>query len=69
MAAEAWHGPRSDGLLVLHHDDDPLNPTPENLRYGTPAENAADARRNRTKTKTGTVPVEEETLASTALGA
>jgi hypothetical protein len=58
--AEVWHGPRPDGLPAPHHDDDPLNPTPENLRYGTPAESAGQARRNRTKTKTGTVPVEEE---------
>ena len=47
MVAEAWHGPRPSGLLVLHHDDDPENPDAENLRYGSHAENAADRRRNR----------------------
>jgi hypothetical protein len=44
---EAWHGPRPDGLLALHYDDDPDNPSAENIRWGTPAENAADAKRNR----------------------
>jgi len=53
IVAEAWHGPRPEGLLVLHHDDDPLNPRAENLRWGSPKENAADARRNRIKTKAG----------------
>lgn len=56
LVAEAWHGPRPDGLLALHADDVPENCTAENLAWGTPAENAADARRNRTKTTTGTEP-------------
>ena len=43
-------------LLVLHHDDDPLNPHAENLRYGDYADKA-DRARNRAKTSTGTVPV------------
>jgi hypothetical protein len=47
LVAAAWHGPRPDGALVLHHDDDPLNPTAINLRYGDHAENAADRIRNR----------------------
>jgi HNH endonuclease len=47
LVAEAWHGPRPDGAPVLHHDDDPLNPEADNLRFGSHAENAADARRNR----------------------
>jgi hypothetical protein len=46
LVAEAWHGPRPDGLLVLHHDDDPENPAPENLRYGDYVDNAADRKRN-----------------------
>jgi hypothetical protein len=47
MVAEAWHGPRPAGLLVLHADDDPDRPHADNLRYGTRADNAADAKRNR----------------------
>ncbi len=46
MVAEAWHGPRPDGLLVVHYYDDPDHPAATNLRYGTHAENAADTRRN-----------------------
>jgi hypothetical protein len=48
MVAEAWHGARPEGALVLHHDDDPDHPHADNLRYGTHADNAADARRNKT---------------------
>jgi hypothetical protein len=47
LVAEAFHGLRPRGLLVLHYDDDPNNPTSANLRFGTAAENAADRRRNR----------------------
>jgi hypothetical protein len=46
LVAEAFHGPRPDGCHALHWDDDPLNPHATNLRWGTPAENAADRRRN-----------------------
>jgi hypothetical protein len=35
LVAEAWHGPRPDGLLVLHYDDDPDNPSAENIQWGT----------------------------------
>lgn len=49
MVAGAWHGPRPDGALVLHYDDDPDNPTAENLRYGDHAENFADRQRNHRK--------------------
>jgi hypothetical protein len=47
LVAEAFIGPRPHGQLVLHGDDDPLNPDARNLRFGSHAENAADARRNR----------------------
>jgi hypothetical protein len=47
FVAEAWHGARPEGALVLHYDDDPENPTATNLRYGSHAENAADRERNR----------------------
>jgi hypothetical protein len=32
--------------MVLHADDDPDHLDLENLRWGTPVENAADAKRN-----------------------
>jgi hypothetical protein len=47
MVCEGFNGPRPEGQLVLHGDDDPLNPNADNLRFGTHAENAADVRRNR----------------------
>ncbi|OBF33264.1 hypothetical protein A5724_19540 [Mycobacterium sp. ACS1612] len=46
LVAEAWHGPRPDGAQALHWDDDPDNPNAANIRWGTPAENAADVKRN-----------------------
>lgn len=46
LVCEAWHGPRPQGMWCLHRDDDPLNNTPENLYWGTPAENYADAKRH-----------------------
>ncbi len=44
----AWHGPPpfEGGALVLHSDDVPTHNTPGNLRWGTHADNAADAKRN-----------------------
>ena len=41
--AEAFIGPRPEGLYVLHGDGDPLNNYVGNLRYGTPSENNLDA--------------------------
>lgn len=58
LVAEAWHGPRPDGALALHHDDDPDNPDARNLRWGSHADNAEDARRNRKSLRhniTGTI--------------
>lgn len=46
LVAVAFIGPRPDGLDVLHRDDDKGNCRRENLRYGTPTENAADAASN-----------------------
>jgi hypothetical protein len=40
--AEAFHGPRPDGLVVRHLDGNPSNNSATNLRYGTPSENARD---------------------------
>ena len=43
----AWHGPPPfERALVLHHDDDPQNNRPDNLRWGSHADNEADRRRN-----------------------
>jgi hypothetical protein len=42
IVAAAFIGPRPDGMLVLHRDDDPKNPRLDNLRYGTHADNAHD---------------------------
>lgn len=48
LVAEAFIGPRPDGLEVLHWDGDPANCCLSNLRYGTHAENGRDTRRYRT---------------------
>jgi HNH endonuclease len=45
--AEAWHGERPDGLLVLHADDVPDHNDARNLSWGTAKQNGADAKRNR----------------------
>jgi hypothetical protein len=52
LLAETWLGPRPWGRLVLHGDDDPANTHIANIAYGSHADNAADARRNRTKVAT-----------------
>jgi hypothetical protein len=49
LVCEGFNGPRPDGHLVLHHDDDPMNPDAGNLRFGSRADNAADRRRNHRK--------------------
>ena len=49
----AFHGPRPDGMQIRHIDGDITNPRPNNLKYGTPKENAAD------KILHGTDPVGE----------
>lgn len=48
LVAEAFHGPRPAGMEVRHLDGDHLNNRPENLRYGTKAENAMDRLRHGT---------------------
>lgn len=40
--AEAFHGPRPGGAVVRHLNDVRTDDRPENLAYGTPAENTAD---------------------------
>jgi len=46
IVAELAHGPRPDGHIVCHRDDDKSNNWPANLYYGTPSENNADSKRN-----------------------
>lgn len=42
LVAEAFHGPRPDGMQVRHLDGNPSNNNAANLAYGTPKQNAAD---------------------------
>lgn len=41
LIAAAWIGPAGAGQVVMHLDDDPINNSVSNLRYGTSAENSA----------------------------
>lgn len=44
LVCEAFNGPPPfDGACVLHNDGNPFNNGPDNLRWGTQKENAADA--------------------------
>lgn len=43
LVAQAFIGPRPDGLVVCHNDGDPSNNCPENLRYDTASGNMLDA--------------------------
>lgn len=43
MVAEAFHGPRPEGLVVRHRDGVRTNNHPDNLRWGTEAQNVQDA--------------------------
>lgn len=42
LVAEAFIGPRPDGMQVRHLDGNSANPSLNNLRYGTPTENQQD---------------------------
>lgn len=46
LVLEAFVGPRPDGALALHTDDDPANCVLGNLRWGTRSDNLYDAVRN-----------------------
>lgn len=46
LMAEAFIGPRPEGLVVRHLDDNPENNTVGNLAYGTPGDNQKDKERN-----------------------
>jgi len=50
LVLEAFVGPRKEGMETRHLDGDPANNRLENLRWGTPLENAAD------KIRHGTTP-------------
>jgi hypothetical protein len=42
LMAESFIGPRPEGLMVLHRDDNGFNNTIDNLRYGDREENDCD---------------------------
>jgi DNA-binding CsgD family transcriptional regulator len=42
LICEAFHGPRPEGMVVRHRNGNNQDNRPENLRWGTPAENYAD---------------------------
>lgn len=46
LVLEAFVGPRPQGTLALHADDDPANCVLANLRWGTRSDNSHDAVRN-----------------------
>lgn len=46
LMLEAFVGPRPEGFFALHCDDDPMNCTISNLRWGSPSDNSRDAVRN-----------------------
>ncbi len=48
LILEAFVGPRPDGMIGLHRDDDRTNNTVSNLRWGTYSDNRLDAFRNGT---------------------
>ena len=47
LVAEAFIGPRPDGLVCRHLNDDPADNRVENLRWGTVSENQYDSVRNK----------------------
>lgn len=48
LVADAFHGPCPHGLVVRHLNGVPSDNSPENLKYGTNAENAEDRKRHGT---------------------
>lgn len=48
LVAQAFIGPRPEGLEVRHLNGDPLDNRPENLAYGTGSDNRADSIRHGT---------------------
>lgn len=50
LVAEAFIGPRPEGMEVCHNDGDPANNHLDNLRYGTHSDNSLDQLRHGTHT-------------------
>lgn len=48
LVCEAWHGMRPEGMVCRHLDGNPTNNSPDNLTWGTHAENCQDAVRHGT---------------------
>lgn len=48
LVMAAFIGPRPDGLIIAHRDDNKHNNLLSNLRYTTPGDNTADIIRNNT---------------------
>jgi hypothetical protein len=46
LVCTTFHGPRPDGMLCCHKDDDQENNRADNLYWGTRAENDKDRREN-----------------------
>lgn len=46
LVCTAFHGPRPVGLECMHEDDNKLNDVPDNLSWGTRAQNLSDAFKN-----------------------
>lgn len=46
LICEAFHGPRPEGQVCRHLDDNKLNNTPANLAWGSKSDNGLDAVRN-----------------------
>lgn len=55
LVAEAFLGPRPDGMVVRHLDGDEGNPRLSNLAYGTHADNEADKERHGRRIRGGDV--------------
>lgn len=51
LVAETFHGPRPPGCQALHRDGVKENCTEVNVRWGTPAENSADAAKHGTQAR------------------
>lgn len=49
LVADKFLGPKPEGSIILHLDDNPENNHVSNLRYGSPRENAIDKSINRRK--------------------
>jgi len=62
IVAETFHGPRPEGMVLRHLDGSRTNDLPENLRWGTQAENMADKKAHGTSQKGAANPNSKLTL-------